>query len=138
VLPDGTGWAYADAQLARCVVDRLGAVDDVVGRLRGSLALGSPELQALERAALAQIGWSLLDAERRGARRDDGRHELIVRGSVGVRTTFTAEVSAGRRVAIPVCGAPTNGTETQIAELEVGDLEVRRDHQHPINETTCA
>jgi len=99
VLPSATMWAWADPRLVRGVVARDGAVTDVLGRYRGYACLGSPPEQAVERAVLAQVGWSLLERPRRAHSLGGGRVRLETDGA----GTWEATAREGRRVPQPDC-----------------------------------
>jgi hypothetical protein len=122
VLPEGTVWAYADAQLLADVVGRRASFASVAPFYRGCAGIESPRVQALERAVLVETGWDLLDWPRRG--HDDGG------GSVALRVEppgqapilWEATVEAARRVALPECGSPLDTAVKFADELAVGDL----------------
>ncbi len=83
LLPEGTGWGYLDKDLLHRIVHRTGAVADVLPHYRGCAGLGSPRIQAVERAVLAEVGWGLLDSARRGSEEDDGTVQMTVTGADG-------------------------------------------------------
>ena len=105
VLPAGTSWAFCDKAALESVVARRGPLSDLLDRYRGCAGLGSPAVQVLERAVLAQMGWPLFDMQRQGHDLGEGRVELSVedpdRGSV----VWEAVVS-GEMVPVPECGLP--------------------------------
>ena len=68
VLPEGTVWGFADSDMAERLIQRSGMLGDLLHRYRGCSGLGSPPIQALERAVLAELGWPLLGM-RAGERR---------------------------------------------------------------------
>jgi hypothetical protein len=104
VLPQGTAWAFCDkAALAR-IVKRDGPLEDLLARYRGCGGMGTPAIQALERAVLGEVGWPLFDMERHGAELGDDRTELVVWDRSGKPTTWEALVRVGREVPAPDCG----------------------------------
>ena len=105
LLPEGTMWAFVDADLLSRVVRRDGPVEAVLDNYRGSTGLGSPSLQALERVAFGDVGWSWPDWVRSGA--DDGAGRLTLTGTSpdGETRTWTAEATT-REVPVPDCGKP--------------------------------
>ena len=123
VLPDGTGWAFADMGLLSQVVQRQGPVGDVLSRYRGCAGMGSPRIQVLERAVLGEVGWDLLDLPRWGSEEPDGTVRLHVERS-GATDTWEATVGTGRVLPVPECGAPFGQARKTATEFVVG--EVRR------------
>ena len=118
VLPEATVWAFADADMVGRIIRREGALDDLVPRYRGCSGLSSPGLQALERAVLAETGWSLLSSRRRGTELPDGSVSLHVQ-SPASSTTWEATVLTGRLLPVPVCGRPIDEARKSEAELIV-------------------
>jgi hypothetical protein len=131
VLPEGTVWGYLDAARLSSVLVRREPVLDLLGSYRGCSGLPSRELQALERAVIAEIGWQALDARRSGrvgaaeARRDRldaSQHGAPVHAAPALETwpdavlelewddgrqaSYAAEVGVARSVPIPDCGSP--------------------------------
>jgi len=100
ILPEGTVWAYLDAASLRRVVRREGAPP--VELYRGCTGLPSPAAQAVERVALAAVGWPLLDQPRRAVALGAGRVRLETRAG----DAWEATVIEGRRMPVPVCGEP--------------------------------
>lgn len=119
VLPEGTLWAFADAELLGRVVRREGDVADVVGRYRGCAGLASPALQALERAVLAEVGWELWDRPRSGRQRDDGwvRLDVAGLGPGGAPVSWEGQVRSGPSIPAPACGGPASVTPGTASEL---------------------
>ncbi len=122
LLPEGTAWAFADADLLRRVATRSGPLDDVVARYRGCTGLTSPAVQCVEGAVLAEMGWPLLDSARRGEELPDGGVRLSVTGPDGTASVWEATVTAGRTVAVPDCGRPLDEARKTETEREVHDL----------------
>jgi len=118
VLPEATVWAFADADMVERIVRRDGALDDLVPRYRGCSGLSSPGVQALERAVLAETGWSLLTSLRRGSGLPDGSVSLHVQGPAS-SSTWEATVRTGRLLPVPVCGSPIDEAKKSEAELIV-------------------
>ncbi|HEX4093234.1 MAG TPA: sucrase ferredoxin [Trebonia sp.] len=104
VLPQGTVWGFADADLVARVVRQTGDFADVAARYRGCPGLDGPQVQALEVEVLRRVGWSLLGMART-ASFDAGIAELT--WTEGGRTvTWAGDVGPGRTVAAPPCLAP--------------------------------
>ncbi|MDQ6840390.1 MAG: sucrase ferredoxin [Actinomycetota bacterium] len=120
VLPEATAWAYLDVDVLGAIVARAGPIASVLGHYRGWAGLGSPRLQALERAVLADVGWDLFDLPRWGEERD-GTARLHVDGQVST-TTWEATVSAGRRVPRPDCGEGVSTNAKVDTEMVVNNL----------------
>ena len=121
VLPEGTVWGFLDAGRLRRIVRREGPVDDLLPHYRGCAGLGSPALQALERAVLAEVGWDLFDCRRTGTELGGGRVRLDVAGPGGTRS-WEAVVGEGRLLPVPDCGQPATAAKKTAAELVVTDL----------------
>lgn len=122
VLPEGTMWAFLEPDLLRHIVTRQGPVTDVLPHYRGCAGLGSPALQALERAVLAEVGWDLFDCRRTGTDLGAGRVRLDVAAPDGSVRSWEATVETGRMLPVPVCGRPPSEATKSEAELVVGDL----------------
>ena len=123
LLPEGTLWAYADAELIGRLLRRDGNVNDVVDRYRGCAGLTSPAVQALEREALRAVGWDLFECARRGAELGDDRYSLEVSLPNGAVETWTGQVGVGRTLGLPECGQASPTTSKSVTELVVRDVE---------------
>jgi hypothetical protein len=122
LLPAGTVWAFADADLVARVVERVGPVADVLARYRGSVVL-EPPLQALERYAFAAVGWSWLDHRRRGDSPTGGRIRVVgERPGSGQAIAWSAVAVAGRRLPIPDCGADPSTASAFESEIVLRDV----------------
>ncbi len=121
VFPEGTGWAFADADLLATVVNRQGAAADVAPFYRGGAGLASSRVQVLERAVLAEVGWDLLDRPRIGSEGPDGAVRLEVEGPDGVEV-WEGRVRDGRVLPVPECGAPMAAARKQNTEFVLEDL----------------
>jgi hypothetical protein len=106
VLPEGTLWAYADETLAGRVLNRTGPVEEVVDHYRGCAGLPGPQVQAVEREVLRQVGWDLFDQHRTGEVTDDGTVRLTAQAPGEPRRTWEAAVKPGRTLPVPDCGRP--------------------------------
>jgi hypothetical protein len=106
LLPEGTLWAHADEALAERVLNRTGPVEEVVDHYRGCAGLPGPQVQAVEREVLRQVGWDLFDQHRTGEVTDDGTVRLTVQGRGEPLQTWEAEVKPGRTLPVPDCGRP--------------------------------
>ncbi len=105
LFPEGTAWGYLDEAVLGRIVERSGPVSDVLPHYRGCAGLTSPHIQAVERAVLAEVGWSLLDCTRQGSEEDDGTVRLTV-GQAHDQQVWEAEVRTGRILPVPGCGTP--------------------------------
>jgi hypothetical protein len=122
VFPEGTAWAFVDAAMLRRIVHRLGPLEDLLPRYRGCAGLGSPAVQALERAALVEASWDLFDLPRRGEQLGDGRLRLSARSTDGTLWAWEGTVVAGRLLPVPECGRPIGEAKGSQAELAVVDV----------------
>jgi hypothetical protein len=125
VFPEATAWAFLDAPLLRRIVERCGSIEVLLPHYRGYAGLPSPEVQALERSVLAEVGWSLFDLSRSGAALDGDGVRLNVEQPDGSTVAWEAEVRVRRRVPVPVCGEPLSAARKSEPEFEVAGL-VRR------------
>ncbi|GIU84678.1 MAG: hypothetical protein KatS3mg008_1453 [Acidimicrobiales bacterium] len=126
VLPEGTLWAWMDAQTVRRVLDRRGDPRDVVHHLRGCTALTPPQVQAVDVALFSAHGWSWLDWDRRGEMLDEERVRFEARSPDGRVHAWTAKVSRSRSLPVPVCPVgedPAGGATKFEDEFEVEGLE---------------
>jgi hypothetical protein len=105
VLPEGTMWAFLDADLTARVVRRDGPVEAALHAYRGSTAMGSPALQALERVAFADVGWGWLDWRRWGDDLPGDRVRVTGTSPDGDRRVWEATATT-RTVPVPDCGKP--------------------------------
>jgi hypothetical protein len=122
VLPEGTMWAFLDAELTARIVLRDGPVDEVLDHYRGSTGVGSPALQAVERAAFAEVGWDWLGWRRWGEDLGDGRVRVVGESPDGARWVWEASVE-DRAKPVPVCGQPIAASVKQQREPVVVSLE---------------
>lgn len=119
VLPQGTAWAYLDADVLRRIVHRDGPLDDLLPRYRGCPGMSSPELQVLEREAFAEIGWGWLDWWRSGTVLGDGRVRIDGESPTGEQRTWEATVEVVRDVPVPECGQPIEAAKKSEPELRI-------------------
>ena len=120
VLPQGTGWGFADLDLVETVVHRTGDVADAAGHYRGCAGLDSPQVQALEAEVLRRVGWSLLDISRTGS--FDGTQAQLSWQEGEETVTWVGEVHPGRTIPVPGCmepASPSSKSETEWAVTAV-------------------
>lgn len=119
VLPQGTMWAFLDADALSRIVGREGPLDDLLPRYRGCPGLASPAVQALEREAFGEVGWEWLDWSRSGEPLDGGRVRLDAESPTGERRSWEATVEVARQVPVPECGHPIEDAKKSEPELRV-------------------
>jgi hypothetical protein len=123
VLPEGTGWAFADPILVHDVLERSVPFADVAARYRGCAGLGGPQVQALERDVLVSVGWELLDRPRAGYLTgevtDDGGQ--VTRLDAG-GDHWEGVVRPGRTLPVPDCMKPLSEATKTETEWIVSDL----------------
>ena len=124
VLPQGTVWAFLDADALRRIVARSGPLDNLLPRYRGCPGIGPQGGQALERAAFGEIGWSWLDHRRRVVDLGGDRLRLEAIAPDGAKLAWEGTVVSGRDLPIPECGKPL--AEATKTETEVSVINVRR------------
>jgi hypothetical protein len=117
VLPQGTVWGYADADLVTRVVRRAGDFADAVGQYRGCAGLGSPQVQALEAEVARRVGWSLLDRQRTGS--FEGDNAVLTWQEDGQTVTWAGEVRPGRTLPSPGCLEPLSSAGKSETEWAV-------------------
>ena len=123
VLPEGTLWAELDQDLMRRILDRSGPIAEVLPHYRGCTGLhGGPAAQVIERAALARLGWALLDAARTTTVLPDGRIRLDVTMPDGSEHSWEGRVDVGRTLPLPQCGQPAAAATKSVSEYVLGDL----------------
>jgi hypothetical protein len=122
VLPSGTVWGYAQRDSVEAILSRREPAGLWLDGYRGCSGLPGRELQILERAALQQIGWSVLDFRRSGTVVPSpegglGHAILELESPDGVRQVFEGEVGIGRRLLRPECGQPVDRADAVEEEL---------------------
>ncbi|MHB8464027.1 MAG: sucrase ferredoxin [Acidimicrobiales bacterium] len=122
VLPDATSWAFLDERSLAAVVHRTGDPKAVAGGYRGCSGLRSPAAQAVERAVLVELGWSVLDADRRAVHLEPGGLRFDVRGADGEIATWNATLVEGRNLPVPDCGERPDAATERSTELIVASL----------------
>jgi len=114
VLPGGTAWAFCDRDMLARIVRRDGPIGEVLTRYRGCAGMASPAIQALERAVLGEVGWSLFDMARHGEDLGGGTLELVVAEPGGLQSVWEATVRA-ETTPMPDCGMPVEvATKTEL------------------------
>ena len=122
ILPDATLWAFLDERSLAAIVQRNGDLRAACAGYRGCSALPSAAAQAVERAVLLELGWSLFDCHRRAAQVAPGRLRFDVRGADGEISTWHAIVSDGRHLPVPQCGESPDAAIERVAEVVVASL----------------
>jgi hypothetical protein len=117
VLPQGTVWGFADADLVTRVVHQAGDFADVAGAYRGCPGLDSPQVQALEVEVLRRVGWSLLDTHRTGS--FDQMIAQLTWEEGGQAVTWTGKVGPGRTIPAPGCMEPASSASKSETEWAV-------------------
>ena len=125
VLPEGSVWGYADADLVTRVLHRSGDFADVAGQYRGCPGLDSPQVQALEAEVARRVGWSLLDRQRTGP--FDGIIALLTWQEDGQTVTWSGEVRPGRTLPSPGCMEPQSSSGKSETEWAVTAVHRRHD-----------
>ena len=125
VLPQGTVWGFADADLVTRVVHQAGDFADAAGSYRGCPGLDGPQVQALEVEVLRRVGWSLLETERTGS--FDGTHAQLTWQEGGQTVAWTGEVRPGRTIPAPGCMEPASSTGKSETEWVVTAVHRRSD-----------
>lgn len=125
VLPEGTAWAHADADLVDRVLRRRGDAAEVADHYRGCAGLAGPAVQALEREVLRQAGWAVLGSRRRSTTGADGHTQLVVEHSDGAADVWEGFVEPGRRMPVPDCGRPIEEARKSETEWVVRDVRRR-------------
>jgi hypothetical protein len=127
-FPSAQLWAWLDREILTGILDRTGDPRDLVRRhYRGSAAMPSPAVQALEREAFAREGWAWLDHKRIGSEVDTADNGLVTAridfeapdGRVG---SYQARVGRGRQVPVPQCRRPLGEAVKSQTELEIVSL----------------
>lgn len=126
LLPEGTSWAYLDADILAAIVHRELPVENAAPHYRGCIGLDGREVQAIDREGLLRHGWSWLDAQRRGEviHRDDLAATVRLEYVLADRTrgAYEATVAVERMLPVPVCGEPPAPGGKEEPELVVTSL----------------
>lgn len=123
VLPQGTGWAFGDPDLVESVLERSVPFAQVAAHYRGCAGLPGPQVQALERAALEEAGWELLDRERHGYLTGETTEDggTVARLEAGT-DRWEGVVRPGRTLPVPDCMKPLPEAKKTETEWVVTDL----------------
>jgi hypothetical protein len=121
VLPQGTMWAYVDADALARIASRTGDLTDLLPRYRGFAGIGPPSAQLLDRAAFAEVGWSWLDHHRWAEDPGDGGLLLHAESPTGARRSWRGTVRVRRSVPVAVCGRPISEAVKVDQELQLVD-----------------
>ena len=105
VLPQGTVWAWLDAERLTAVLERTCPPADLRSHYRGSTAMATPALQMAEGAVLAEVGWSWLDEVRSGTTIEAGPDRWVVHieSTAGDWEAVVERLGVSRQA---VCGEP--------------------------------
>jgi hypothetical protein len=129
LLPDATGWAFADPSLVHRVAERSVPFATVAPHYRGCAGLEGPLVQAVDREVLSLEGWELMDRPRRGFTTGeadaDGRRVVrfeVADGHGGV-DAWEALVGPGRVLPVPDCGKPLSEAKKSETEWVVSELQ---------------
>jgi hypothetical protein len=124
VLPQGTAWAFLDADALRRIVGREGPLDDLLPRYRGCPGVGPAAVQVLEREAFRSIGWGWLDWWRSGSvvDADAGLVRIDATSPAGEARTWEGVVEIARQVPVPECGAPIEAAKKAEPEYRLVSL----------------
>jgi hypothetical protein len=122
VLPSATWWAFLDQRRVTEIVQRSVEARDVTDHYRGCSGLASPAAQAVERAVLLEIGWQLLDSDRRAVQLAADRIRFDVRAPNGSKASWEATISEGRRLPVPDCGEPPEKATERATEMIIAAL----------------
>jgi hypothetical protein len=118
LLPSGTLWAYLDTEMLDGIVRQRLDPREAARHYRGCAGLPSREVQVLERAVFAELGWAMFTAERHAEEAADGSVRLVVRTTAGSRT-FEGEVAVRRSLPVPDCGSPVSAATKTEEELGI-------------------
>ena len=122
VLPEGTLWAFMDATSVEAVLHREGDSRSVAPVYRGCAGLSSPQAQVLERTALNDSGWKVLEAVRSSNVDVDGSHVLECTWADGTTTQWRSRVESRQVGPIPTCGGePADQDNWTVEWSTVGD-----------------
>lgn len=122
VLPQGSAWAFASVELVDQVLDRSVPFAEVAGHYRGCAGLERPEVQALERAVLANVGWELLDRRRSGGLTGETAAAGALAYLEAGPDRWEAVVGPGRTMAVPECMKPLAEAKKSETEWVVSGL----------------
>ena len=122
ILPDATLWAFLDERSLAAIVRRRADLPSACAGYRGCSALPSAVAQAVERAVLLELGWSLFECHRRAVQLGPGRLRFDVRAANGEISAWHATVAEGRSLPVPQCGEPPDAAIERVAEVIVTSL----------------
>jgi hypothetical protein len=120
-FPDGCYWAHLDRSLVTALVERRIPAARAVEHLRGCAAF-TPAVQVADGAALADRGWTWLDAARFGQERSRSRIELCFETRDGDRGGYDVILEEGRLAQLPECGGDATVPAKLQQELRVAQL----------------
>lgn len=123
LLPQGTGWAFADVELVDQVLTRSVPFASVAGHYRGCAGLDGAPVQAVERQALIQENWELLDTPRRGfATGETASGDGQIYRLETETAAWEAVVRPGRTLPTPDCMKPLGEAKKSETEWTVSDF----------------
>jgi hypothetical protein len=123
VLPQGTVWGFADADLVTRVVHQAGDFADVAAQYRGCGGLDGPQVQALEVEVLRRVGWRLLQTHRTGS--FDGTTAQLTWQEDGHAVAWSGQVGRGRTLPAPACLEPASAASKSETEWAVAAVQRR-------------
>lgn len=119
VMPEGTAWAYLDPETLWAIAQRTGDLNQILTAYRGCIGIGPREAQAVDRVAFHEAGWAWLSCRRRTVDQSGGRFTVEGVTPAGERLAWSAQVSDGRELPVPICRAPIAEAVKTEAELVV-------------------
>lgn len=123
VLPQATGWAFADPSLVGAVLERSVPFSQISGHYRGCAGLPGPQVQTLECGVLEQVGWELLDRPRHGYLTGETTSDggVLARLEAGP-DRWEGIVRPGRTLPVPDCMMPLSQARKSETEWVVTDV----------------
>jgi hypothetical protein len=114
LLPEGTMWAFLDADTADQVLNRNGSVASIAHLFRGCCAFSSEQVQVVDAYLFSLFGWEWLEWYRRGRFVGDGTVVFEAIDPSGNPRAWRATVRVRRLTPVPLC--PVDDAEHPTAE----------------------